>query len=103
MDGAELLNRYRPRPGARVFEIEAVVLKRRTDGLRSGIVAVERNGAVPVRQKVDAVIYPHGIEVVGILTGDLRHARIGKPRNPNGRGAPAAIAFPDFKGVIERH
>src|SRR5262249_47497130 len=85
------------------FEIETTILDGPADLLCVDIVVEQRNRALPVREEVDAVAHPHRIKVVGVVARDGDDARISEIGDPDLAGLAAAIPFPGFLPLEERH
>ncbi len=71
------------------------------DGLRRGVVGVERDGALAVRKEIDRAAHPHGIAVVGILPGDADDAGIGEVGDPEAGRLAAPVVLPRRLPLVE--
>src|SRR6059036_2314042 len=66
------------------------------------VVVKERHRAAAVREEVDAVSDPHGLEVVRIFARHFFDLPALERRDPYGCRLPASIPFPRLKGARER-
>ena len=91
---AELLDHDGIRSGRRRLEIKTIVLHNLADLFALRVIGEQAHGPIPVRQKIDRVPHPHGIEVVRVFARNLLDRRILEIGNPNRSRLPAAIMFP---------
>ena len=83
------------------LQIEAVVGEGLMDGLGLGVVVEEGEGAVAVREEVDAVAGPHGVEVVGIRARNFGDGAVREAGDPDARGLAAAVLLPHGEGAAD--
>ena len=103
MQRTELLVKNRARPCRGRLEIQAAVLDRPRDLLGVGVVIEQRDGPFAVGEEIDAVAHPHRVEIVGILARNRHDTRILQVGDPDLTGLPAAISFPGFLPLEQRH
>src|SRR5260370_15075462 len=88
--------------GCRLY-IEAIIADQLLGLLRDSVISEERNGAATIREKVDLVTTPHGIEFVGIVAWQLFNAGVTEIANPDGRRHAAPIVLPRIEAVRQRY
>ena len=90
--------------GGSGFDVQAIVLHDLLHLLRLDVVSEEGHRAIAVREEINGVADPHGIEVVGIFAGNHGfNAGIRKIRDPDRFGLSATIALPGILPVNVRH
>ena len=102
MQRAKLLIYDSPRPRGGGLEIQPMILDELLHLFAARVIAEERNRPVTVREEVNFLADPHGIEVVRILAWNGYHARIGKIGNPDLLGLTAPVALPRSLPLEER-
>ena len=96
---AELLVNDGAWTGRGGFQIEAVVRHELLHRARRHVVAEQRGRPAAVGQEIDFVADPHRVEVVGVFARERRDARVGQPRDPDGRGFSPAVILDRDVGV----
>src|SRR5208337_637822 len=94
LDGAKLLDHDRVRPGRCRLEVEAVAVQRLGNLPGLSVVGEKAYWTVAVREEIDGVADPHGVVIVGVVTGNLGNTGVLQVGNPNGSGLAAVIPLP---------
>src|SRR5581483_9468615 len=73
---------------------QTIILQNDMYLLGRNIVSVKTDRVIAVRKEIDGIVYPHGIEVVGIVARNFLDRRIFEISNPDRSGLASAITLP---------